>query len=156
MPQKAVFLTHNEKELKMSEQENIFVVKGNEHTEEFSKSEKLTDKEKAIEKIVDDTLVMEALIVLDLDETKVKAIKDWSQRQIDENFALRNLTVKRILAKFKDYKSPKEVKKLVEAEREKELKEVEKRIWSNRFTDDYGDSYFWLKDGWEAHLKEKT
>ena len=51
-----------------------------------------------IAKIVDDALVYEALIVLDLDREKVKAIKDWSQRQIDANYALRTSTVNQILS----------------------------------------------------------
>ena len=54
--------------------------------------------EKRAQAIVDDILVHEALIVLNSDEEKVKAMRNWTPRQIEANFALRESSVKRILA----------------------------------------------------------
>ena len=48
-------------------------------------------------KVVDDTLVYEALVVLNLDKEKVEEMKNWSPHQINANYTLREKTIDALL-----------------------------------------------------------
>ena len=59
------------------------------------------DLKTAIEKIVDEALAEDAVIVLDLDEKKIKDMANWTEKRQEAHFLLRETTVKQILALLK-------------------------------------------------------
>lgn len=60
--------------------------------------------DREIEEIVDDALTTEAIIVLNLDREKIKAIKDWTDNQINASYKLRETTIAKIIALIEEAK----------------------------------------------------
>ena len=57
----------------------------------------MTDRQKA-EKIIDEVLVNDALIVMNLDRGIVDKIKDWSNAQVEAHYNLREKAVNAVIS----------------------------------------------------------